>query len=70
MIAVGTKVRILVGCMKGREGVVEYHGPISFWSREHNQLVTRTSNHVEIIPESPTLLGTIRYEDEDLEELT
>ena len=69
MIAKGTRVRIEVGCMKDREGIVRYHGPITYWSRDHNQLVTRQANHVEII-ETPTLLGTIRYEDEDLEVLT
>jgi len=69
MIAIGKKVRILVGYMKGREGIVKYHGPISFWSNEHQELVTRQANHVHII-ETPTLLGTIRYEDEDLEVLS
>ena len=68
MIAKGARVRILVGNMMGHEGVVKYHGPITYWSRDHNQLVTRQANHVEII-ETPTLLGTIRYEDADLKEL-
>ena len=68
MIATGKKVRIEVGAMEGREGIVRYHSPTSYWSKDHQQIVTREVNHVEII-ETPTLLGTIRYEDEDLKEL-
>lgn len=52
----GKRVRIAVGCLEGREGVIKYANADGTWAVE--------------IDDRPMLLGTVRYTAEDLRVIT